>query len=291
MNTIYMKYIINLFFLISLCTYAQKMKLKKTIPLSKKVSETSGLLWYNKNLITHNDSGDKPKLYVIDEKDGSVKRTVKVKNAENVDWEDLAQDKDFIYVADTGNNDGIRTDLVIYKIAKKDFDKHDEVEAEKIYIDYQDNKIEKKGRNNYDCEAITVYNDQLLLLSKNWLDFKTYIYTVPLKTGKYSIKSKKCLEVNSLITGIDYHSTNNKLLATGYNRDYESHLFQFFDILTDHASFKKIDVSKVLEGVNQIEGIAFKDSHQVYLSRELNKKKIKGKKQKSKEKLFLIKIE
>ena len=37
----------------------------KSFKLPKSVSETSGLETYGNYLITHNDSGDKPKLYVI----------------------------------------------------------------------------------------------------------------------------------------------------------------------------------------------------------------------------------
>ena len=36
-----------------------------TIQLAKDLIETSGLEVYGENLITHNDSGDKPKLYVF----------------------------------------------------------------------------------------------------------------------------------------------------------------------------------------------------------------------------------
>ena len=39
----------------------------KTIVLPKKINETSGLEFYAKNFITHNDSGDGPSLYIFNE--------------------------------------------------------------------------------------------------------------------------------------------------------------------------------------------------------------------------------
>ena len=40
-------------------------------------------------------------------------------NIKNTDWEEISQDKDFIYIGDIGNNSGNRDDLKIYRAGKK----------------------------------------------------------------------------------------------------------------------------------------------------------------------------
>src|SRR4051794_10099624 len=57
--------------------------------LDKTVDETSGLLYWNKQVWTHNDSGGKPDLYVVDDSTGKAIKTVTITNAANVDWEDV----------------------------------------------------------------------------------------------------------------------------------------------------------------------------------------------------------
>ncbi|WP_240743145.1 hypothetical protein, partial [Ilyomonas limi] len=87
--------------------------------LNTKLNETSGLLWWNNQVWTHNDSGGEPALYAVDSSTGKIIRKVTVSNATNIDWEDLAQDDNYIYIGDFGNNaQGNRNDLKIYKVKK-----------------------------------------------------------------------------------------------------------------------------------------------------------------------------
>ena len=90
----------------------------KEIKLPKSISETSGLENYGEHLITHNDSGDKPKLYVISSS-GEKIIEIKINSIENNDWEDIASDSDHLYIADIGNNNGTRKNLKIYILDKK----------------------------------------------------------------------------------------------------------------------------------------------------------------------------
>ncbi len=70
-----------------------------------------GILW------THNDSGNLPDLFAIDEQ---AKRRARFRlgNVPNVDWEDIAAfhdgGQDWLLIADTGDNGGIRKELQLY---------------------------------------------------------------------------------------------------------------------------------------------------------------------------------
>ena len=78
--------------------------------LQDSIKETSGLIYLNQKLITHNDSEGRPALYELDSITGNVTRTVAVTNATNIDWEDIDYDSTYLYIGDFGN-DGSRTDL------------------------------------------------------------------------------------------------------------------------------------------------------------------------------------
>ena len=73
-------------------------------------------------LWTHNDSGDDAFIYAIDPA-GANLGTWHVRNAQNIDWEDIAEFKDasgkcFIYIGETGNNNLGRTVQTIYRVAE-----------------------------------------------------------------------------------------------------------------------------------------------------------------------------
>ncbi len=81
------------------------------------LSESSGIVARNRNsLWTHNDSGGANELYELDS-NAVLQRTLVLRNATQVDWEDLTLDSaGHFYVGDFGNNSQNRTDLVIYKL-------------------------------------------------------------------------------------------------------------------------------------------------------------------------------
>src|SRR5690349_18345822 len=73
-----------------------------------------GMLW------THNDSGNKPEVYLIDQK-LNIKLTCKLKGVINRDWEDIAvgpgpeEGKTYVYVGEIGDNFGMYPFKYIYR--------------------------------------------------------------------------------------------------------------------------------------------------------------------------------
>src|SRR6056300_864867 len=93
-------------------TVVAQLKLTST-PLPKEIEETSGLERRGDLFITHNDSGDDPRIYFFTE-EGSLVKSIAFYTLKNKDWEDLAADEDHYYIADTGNNYATRENLRIY---------------------------------------------------------------------------------------------------------------------------------------------------------------------------------
>ena len=76
--------------------YGQKLTL--VTALADSIKETSGLIYLNQKLITHNDSEGRAALYEIDTVSGNVTRSVALSNATNFDAEALISYGDSLYI-------------------------------------------------------------------------------------------------------------------------------------------------------------------------------------------------
>ena len=104
------------------CTYSTTdYSLTEIAILPDLINESSGLVFFDDQLWTHNDKGGEDKIYQIDTSTGVVIQTVVIAAADNDDWEDLAQDENHIYIGDFGNNKGDRMNLKIYKIKNQNW--------------------------------------------------------------------------------------------------------------------------------------------------------------------------
>ena len=88
------------------------------------ISETSGIVASRQNnnvFWVHNDSGDLPRIYAI-RNDGVYLGAYNLVGAAAVDWEDITigtgplPDVDYLYVADTGDNDLVRASIALYRV-------------------------------------------------------------------------------------------------------------------------------------------------------------------------------
>ena len=266
-----------LFFIFSLNSISQEFSLIEKYELPTDINETSGLIFFNGKLITHNDSGDNAKLYEIDTISGSISRSIAITNANNIDWEDISQDDTHIYIADIGNNNGNRNDLKIYKILKSDYISSTNITAEVISFSYDDQSdfTSQPNNTNFDAEAITIYQGQILIFTKNWIDFKTNVYVVPTIVGNYSAEKVSSYDPQGLITGVSYNAGTDGFLLCGYNNTLTPFL-----LYVDHNRPSSLDIfggnptridlvgDIFLEQGSQIEGITFFEDSKYYISRE-----------------------
>jgi len=244
--------------------------------LSKKVNESSGVILYEDCLWTFNDSGGEPEIYKMDKKSGKVLKTVRIKNGENHDWEDITQDDEYIYLGDFGNNRGNRKNLTIYKILKRDIGKGKkvEVEARKISFSYGDQEsfTLKRQKNNFDCEAVTNFGDSLIIFSKDWADRKTRMYKLPKSEGTYSLEPVSSFDVNGLITGADYNKETGNIVLAGY-KDYIPFVFLFkgFDGNSfDCEKVFRVNFPKMKDA--QTEGVVWMDEKNIIITCEETKR-------------------
>lgn len=265
-----------LFFISS--TSAQVLSLETE--LDPIVKETSGLLYLNNTLITHNDSGTTNQLFDIDTLTGSVTRTVTITNASNIDWEDLTHDGTYIYIGDFGNNNGSRRDLKVYRIAIVDYFASTSVTAEIINYSYsnQTDFTPSFLATNYDAEGLIHYNNKLYVFSKNWLNGNTNIYELSKIPGTYSISIIDTINAQGLISGATYNTLNNSIILIGYDSSgaFIIQLGGFNSGLFSNGAVVKTPISVPADYSIQIEAITPININEYYVSAEENSSNASG---------------
>ncbi|NQZ31072.1 MAG: hypothetical protein HRU06_07335 [Oceanospirillaceae bacterium] len=190
--------------------------------LLSSLHEISGLASTNKRYWGVNDSGGETALYGFDKQNVNKMVVVTINNALNIDWEDLAQDEQFVYIADSGDNFALRGTINIYKIEKQQLNAitgNGQVTSKRLTISYSDKHNVLPQRNhNFDSEALSVVNDELWLFSKNRGDGNTKLYIIDKEAATQTVAPIASFAVNGLITGADYDPKTGQLLLLGYSR-------------------------------------------------------------------------
>jgi len=249
--------------------------------LEEDLEETSGLIYWEGSLWTHNDSKDN-ELYRINPANGETTGRIELEDVVNTDWEDIAQDADYLYLGDIGNNSGNRKDLQILRIPKSTliklslsspkksslFENSPEIprsEIEFISFSYEDQSdySSRPHATDFDCEAMVVHRGQIYLFTKEWISASTSVYSLPASPGHHIASKISEIPVEGLITGADNSTDEDKVILCGYN----SLIQPFICVLEDPAgpAFKKILLSLPS---HQVEGIAIKSEKEIYLSNE-----------------------
>jgi len=269
-----MKYFLVFLFCMFFPLFSISQDISKLTNLNDEVAETSGLIFFDNRLITHNDSGGMNALYEINESDGNINRTVIIQNASNIDWEDICTDNDYIYIGDFGNNNGNRTNLRIYKVSKSDYLNSELVNAELIEFSYEDQNDFTSSPNstNFDAEALISFDSELYIFTKNWIDLRTNIYKVPKLKGTYV--AKKIDEFNSegLVTGGTFNPLAGKVILTGYSglKAFAIELRGFSNGKFSNGVIDKYNLNIPLTASFQTEAITYFDISNFFISAEKN---------------------
>lgn len=220
---------------IPLFAACQTVSLRVVCTLPTEIKESSGLVVESPNVFwSHNDSGDKARLYQFDST-GILRRTIIVKNADNIDWEDITLDaaKRNFYIADFGNNGQNRRDLAVYKIvippSTTPFFQMDTITAEKIAFNYEDQTSfpPVDSLKYFDAEALIATSDSIYVFTKDFdvtpYKGKTRIYRLPTQAGTHSARLVRVLDTdgawkyNGAITSAALGS-DGKMLLMSYQK-------------------------------------------------------------------------
>lgn len=240
--------------------------------MEPRISENSGLIYFNNLFWTFNDSGGENEFYSFDSVHSDILQKFIVANASNIDWEDITQDDKFIYIGDFGNNFGNRKDLVIYKIPKKFISRVNNglIIADEIRFSYEDQLdfIPGSKMTEYDCEAFLSYNDNLYLFTKDWIFRRTKVYKLPKTAGDFKAELVGSYNINSLVTAAEMSPDNTKIAILGY-KEYTPFLILLSNFTKDDffgGSQKRYYFYSIQNA--QTEGITFTTNSTLYFSCE-----------------------
>ena len=240
-------------------------KVVQDINLSKKLDETSGLEIIGDQLITINDSGNNPILFYLD-KNGNILNERKLDCCKNNDWESLAADSDYVYIADFGNNYDTRKNLSIIKIP---IDKSSNENPEIINFLYPEQKKFKRiyRRSEYDAEALISFGDILLIFTKNKRKKITEIYSLPKYGGNFKAQKIGSLNTESIVTGADYDKKTNTLVLTSTINFDEYYILVVNDFSLNNKDHK-INMYEIPIGKTQVEAIKIIDENTFWITSE-----------------------
>ena len=191
---------------------------------SEQLEESSALAQFNGLLWTLNDSGAAAVIHSLGP-NGSEQASFTLSGADNVDWESMAHDNEFLYVADTGNNANTRDAFTIYRIAWLAL-LSGEAEAEKIELRYGDYEPGNPISHNFDAEGLTVRGEELWLFTKNRGDRQSNLYRFPKLPGNYAPEPQQQLPVDALVTAADINPETGELALLGVRRNRQTYLWR-----------------------------------------------------------------
>lgn len=184
---------------------------------SPKISEPSGMVQSRRHpgvFWTHNDSGDKPRVFAVDA-GGRLLAEVAIEGAKAIDWEDIAtDDAGHLYLGDIGNNWSRRRDLTVYRVPEPDPGAGGiAVRADReLRIRYpEQTAFPDLKRLNFDAEALfwAPHAERgagtLYLLTKHRSDSRTVLYRFDALDGEGELALTRIssIDVGGMVTGAD----------------------------------------------------------------------------------------
>jgi hypothetical protein len=237
--------------------------------LPDQIQESSGLVWIEDRLFTHNDSGGNSQVYEIDPKTGQLLRTITVSGASAVDWEDLAQDENYLYIGDFGNNLGSRTDLRVYRLVKSDLLAQETISAEQISFSLEDQEnIEPRETHPYDMEALIALGDALVIFTKDWENFGTRAYRLPKDPGNHVAINIGESDIQGLVTAAAFRPQTGQLYLLGYSSILRPFLVQAEGVSLQEIFGSRLEKQPLEIGFAQAEGLALGRTDSLFVTTE-----------------------
>lgn len=248
---------------------------------SKEITEMSGIVRsgrFKDTYWVHNDSGDTARLFAIrgDGKSIGSQGGISIRNATNIDWEDITREGDTLIVSDMGNNKNRRHNLGVYLVPEPDPKTAKEAPASTfIPIAYPDQTdFPPKGAYEFDCEALFSLRGKLYFITKHRINS-----FFPASTAKlYRLDTRDPLHTN-VLTLVDRAELGGWVTSASVSPDGTrlavlTHLPQqsvwLFDVggKDDHFLSKSPARRILLKDMKQTEGICWDDNRTLRVTNE-----------------------
>ncbi|HRO44867.1 T9SS type A sorting domain-containing protein [Agriterribacter sp.] len=259
------------------------------------LQEISGMIYWNGKLYGHEDSGNDPIIYEMDAATGVISKRITLEvSTVNMDWEDITQDDNYIYVGDFGNNSGTRQNLRIFRVAKSlittitgESGTIAAADIATINFTYSDQADFTPHLNTtpFDCEAMIYHDGNLHLFTKGWDGNGTKHYILPATPGTQEATYLESLDTeNFRITSVT-KANNNAVILLGYETEYSINPlilpkvaiwvisgFNDYNTIIETGNKRKIDLGLIANtlttGIGQAEAITATSQTMVLISSE-----------------------
>jgi hypothetical protein len=231
------------------------------------LNEISGLQQANNKLWALSDGGNGAFFYSLKPTNGNIEQEIKLKKADNRDWEALAIDSNNLYLGDFGNNANDRQDLGIYKVPLNAIGNDDTEEIEDgeysflpfVYVTQVDFSTLPTDSATFDSEAFLVHQGKIHLFGKNRLHQLCTHFILDEFTGQAI--PQDTLEPKGLITAADISPDGKVIALLGYELQGipKAFLWLLWDWPGDRffeGNKRRIELGSALL-VGQVESLAF----------------------------------
>lgn len=181
--------------------------------LPSQIEGTSTLFFLDGKLWSCNDHGALV-LYALDTSNAQIVDSI-VLPGRMYDMEEVAQDGEYLYFGDIGDNNGVRTDLHVLRLAKGLL-ASGEVAFDTIWFGYPDRT--SANARDFDCEAFVATDTALLLFTKQWRSRGSTCYAIPKVPGHWEARRMFEIATKGMVTGASYQPERGRLVLCGYNR-------------------------------------------------------------------------
>ncbi|MFN0216533.1 MAG: hypothetical protein ACKVT2_19910 [Saprospiraceae bacterium] len=252
--------------------------------LPNDLQEISGLVKSNSKWWGHNDSGFEESFFSLNPETGNILQKIKLDNAHNRDWEDIATDGQNLYVGDFGNNQNSRQNLGVYIVPHSEIGNSNSETVQEFewsflpfsYVDQTDFTSMPDDSSVFDCEAMIYYVGKIHLFTKSRRFNQSAHYAINASTNV--AEKLETFDTQGLITGAAL-SPDGKLVAlVGYDLrpfiptvfcwllwDWQPGTDLFFT-----GNKRRIELGTALQ-IGQVESIGFDTDRAGYISNEITK--------------------
>ncbi|MDP6544130.1 MAG: hypothetical protein QGH60_09085 [Phycisphaerae bacterium] len=179
-----------------------------------------GVLW------THNDSGDKPRIFAFNHA-GSDLASVKITGAAARDWEDICSfaigRRNFIMIADVGDNASKRSICTLYVVPEPRLNVRQRGRKMSVPVAMTINFRYEDGAHNCESLAVDTTTKTIYLVSKCYgLACKVYALALPARSPKKTLVAKAVASLRiPTATAMDISPDGLRAVICTYGNAYE----------------------------------------------------------------------
>lgn len=236
------------------------------------LSESSALLCVGDEFVSFNDSGGAAVLYRFNAA-GQIQHQLEL-SVKNIDWEAASSDGQFLYLADSGNNAGKRSTVLIYKIPLDWSLLKQPYRPEQLEILLPPDKKRQPYQHDLDFEALVYQQGALWLISKSWASQQPQLYQLDPTLKQQKLGQALSLQSPGfLVTDASFDANSGHWWLVGYT-DPRQAIWAYLSHSGFQVQIARYDQKlrllqrKTLPTTGQVEGLCIDQNNQIWTSEE-----------------------